>query len=297
MTVRPAADGTQVRTVGDLERAVKALSSYFETDAVVIVGSQSVLVGWPDAPVLMGTSGEIDAYPANARVWEQANPGMEASEEVAALFGQDSPFNVQYGFYIDGVDDTTAKLPPGWQTRAVFREIKGGTTLLAVAPCTDDMVVAKLFRLVEKDRAYIAACHEACALDIAVLKQRFTECGHAKEFEERAFRFLDGLLQKPPAPRPSPAIQVPPYPLGTHAALLSNNGRSVTIREWDEDLKLYVKRGNTPGPAIIASGAVGYAVHGELMSEDKWRAHPEVVQAMAAAAEPPSDALLQPPGP
>lgn len=44
---------------------------------MVVVGSQSVLVDWPDAPALMRTSGEIDAYPANARLLERGKPGYE----------------------------------------------------------------------------------------------------------------------------------------------------------------------------------------------------------------------------
>jgi hypothetical protein len=285
----PQVDGAQVRTVGDLDRAVRTLSSYFHTNAVVIVGSQSVLVGWPDAPVLMRTSGEIDAYPANARLWERDNPGSEASEEIAAMFGQDSPFAMQYGFYIDGVDDQTAKLPPGWQKRAVFREVQGKAAVHAIAPSTEDMIVAKLYRLVEKDRAYIEAYHEVRTLDIGLLKSRFLECGHPHAFEERAFRFLDGLPPKPLPPRPTSAISIPPHPPETHAAFLSKNGYRVTIREWDEELKLYLDCGNTLGPAIIEAEAHGYAIHGKLMSEDEWRQHPEVVDAMRLISLPYSE--------
>ena len=111
---------SEVRTTRDLETAVRQIAGYFETEAVVIVGSQSVLVGWPTAPVLMRTSGEIDAYPANARDWEDGhNLIREASEEIAALFGQGSKFHARYGFYIDGVDDRTATLPPGWKERGL----------------------------------------------------------------------------------------------------------------------------------------------------------------------------------
>jgi hypothetical protein len=34
------------------------------------LGSQSILLSWPDAPVILRTSGEIDAYPENAKIWE-----------------------------------------------------------------------------------------------------------------------------------------------------------------------------------------------------------------------------------
>jgi hypothetical protein len=53
----------------------------------VVVGKHSVLVGWPDAPALRRTSGEIDAYPANARLLERSKPGCEVSEKIFALVG------------------------------------------------------------------------------------------------------------------------------------------------------------------------------------------------------------------
>jgi hypothetical protein len=79
-----------LQTEGDLRRAVRSLARHFKTDTVIMIGSQSILVDWPDAPVQMRLSGEIDAYPANARAWEKANPGLLASEEINALFGYDS---------------------------------------------------------------------------------------------------------------------------------------------------------------------------------------------------------------
>lgn len=73
------------RTIEDLERAVRTLCTHFKTDTIVIIGSQSVLIEWADAPILMRTTGEIDAYPANWIEWEEAHPGEEASEEKRLL--------------------------------------------------------------------------------------------------------------------------------------------------------------------------------------------------------------------
>ena len=77
----------QVRTVEDLRRTVRAIANHFKTDEVVIVGSQAIMVSKPGAPHEMRVSPEIDAYPANAREWQEAH-GIEASEEINALFGK-----------------------------------------------------------------------------------------------------------------------------------------------------------------------------------------------------------------
>ena len=49
------AQGTDVRTVADLDRAVRALCEYFKTDTTIIIGSQAILVGWSDASAIMRT--------------------------------------------------------------------------------------------------------------------------------------------------------------------------------------------------------------------------------------------------
>lgn len=56
-----------VRTFEDLVEAVKAIARLFETDKVFIIGSQRILLSWPDAPIILRTSGEIDAYFENGR--------------------------------------------------------------------------------------------------------------------------------------------------------------------------------------------------------------------------------------
>ncbi|MCA6112478.1 helix-turn-helix domain-containing protein [Bradyrhizobium sp. CNPSo 4026] len=117
------ADYSLDRTLEDLIETVKVIARYFDADEVFIIGSQSILLSWPDAPVMMRTSSEIDAYAGNAKLWEitqkQLDPDddPEASEEIAALYGEGSAFHKQHGFYIDGVDEHTATLPRQWQLR------------------------------------------------------------------------------------------------------------------------------------------------------------------------------------
>ena len=65
-------ENPSLRTVEDLQRVVRALAREFKTDTVFIIGSQAILMSWPDAPASMRGTPEIDAYPANARMWEIA---------------------------------------------------------------------------------------------------------------------------------------------------------------------------------------------------------------------------------
>lgn len=188
------AEGTVIRTVADLDRAVRALCEYFKTDATIIIGSQAILVGWPDAPAIMRTSVEIDAYPCNAREWEVANPGAEASEEISVLFGYLSDFHTAHGFYIDVVDETTACLPPGWRERAVSRAVQSyGRMVTAIAPATNDLVVSKLHPLREKDKSFILACHQAKPLDIDMVRQLLADTVPSHQVHAAAMAFLETL--------------------------------------------------------------------------------------------------------
>lgn len=184
---------TSYRTVGDLERAVRALSRHFDTDAVVIVGSQAILATFPEAPARMRASAEIDAYPANASEWE-AQHGTEASEEVNANFGYLSEFHRTHGFYIDGVDETTATLPPDWRDRQDLTPVEcDGRKVRAVTPEVHDLVVSKLCRLESDDQEYVRALHKERPLDLGVLRDRIDAVETEPEIKARATTFVDGM--------------------------------------------------------------------------------------------------------
>jgi hypothetical protein len=191
-----------VRTFEDLVETVRAIARLFKTDKVFIIGSQSILLSWPDAPIVLRTSGEIDAYPENAKIWEITQKELdpecppEASEEINALFGEGSDFHRDHGFYIDGVDENTARLPPDWNKRSIHRTVEvDGRQVLAVAPCPEDVIVSKLARLSEKDREFIEAYHAARPLNRNLIVERIKATKLEPAFEEQAIAFV-GRLEK-----------------------------------------------------------------------------------------------------
>ena len=196
-------DSRAVRTLDDLERAVRAVATEFNTDKVFIIGSQSILLAWPEAPPLMRTSPEIDAYPDNAKQWEneerKKHPGehLEASEQINALFGSGSQFHRTHGFYIDGVDQHTARLPDGWEARAVTREVRFGRRIVtAIAPCPDDLIVSKLARLDDKDKEYVEAYYTERPLDGALLEERIALSHFEPAVAQRARTYVRSLAEK-----------------------------------------------------------------------------------------------------
>ena len=191
------------RTLEDLERAVRAIATEFRTDTIFIIGSQSILLAWPDAPTVLRTSPEIDAFPENATLWEiqekdkHPNETPEASEHIDALFGSGSLFHQTHGFYIDGVDENTATLPAGWRTRAVVRRIEVDRRIVtAVAPSPEDLIVSKLARLDEKDRLFIEAYHSVRPLDPKVIEQLIRLTDLETPVADRARVYIRNLARK-----------------------------------------------------------------------------------------------------
>jgi len=191
------------RTEEDLQRTVRALAREFKTDKVFIIGSQAILLSWPEAPVAMKMSPEIDAYPANAKIWEteerNRKPGSaaEASEHIHALFGEGSHFHQTHGFYIDGVDENTAKLPKGWNARAIVKRLEvDGRQVMAVAPAPDDIIVSKLARLDPKDKSFIEAYHAVRPLDLEIMEKRIALSNFEPAIAERAISFIRKLTRE-----------------------------------------------------------------------------------------------------
>lgn len=191
-----------LRTEEDLKRVVRALAREFKTDTVFIIGSQAILMSWPDAPGVMRGSPEIDAYPGNARMWEIAEGEkgdgvpLEASEHIDGLFGSSSAFHRAHGFFIDGTDENTAKLPKGWYSRAIVQRLEvDGRMVKAVAPEPEDLIVSKLARLDDKDRAFVEAYHGARPLDIALIEERIAATDLDPAVAARAVAYLRSLTR------------------------------------------------------------------------------------------------------
>src|SRR5690349_20833415 len=95
----------------DLEHIIRAAGAIADDSDIIVIGSQSVLGQFPDAPVELLVSLEADVYPKNR---------PERSDLIDGSIGEGSPFEREFGYYAHGVDSTTALLPRGWEDRLVL---------------------------------------------------------------------------------------------------------------------------------------------------------------------------------
>jgi hypothetical protein len=129
-----------------LEHAIRASASISGEDLIVIVGSQSILGSFPEAPASLLVSMAVDAFP-------EAAP--EKSDVIDGCIGELSPFHETHGYYVHGVSPETAVLPSGWRSRLV--EVRTPATYGSVGLCLSpsDLAVSKLLAGRDKTCSFV----------------------------------------------------------------------------------------------------------------------------------------------
>ena len=129
-----------------LEHIIRAAAGNADARDIVIIGSQSILGSYPDAPEELLVSMEADVYPKDA---------PDRSILIDGAIGELSVFHETFGYYAHGVDESTAVLPDGWKDRLV--KVENENTRGAVGWCLEahDLAVSKLAAGREKDLDFV----------------------------------------------------------------------------------------------------------------------------------------------
>jgi hypothetical protein len=149
-----------------LEHLIGAAATISEDDEIIVVGSQSILGQYPNAPSELLISMEADLYPRHR---------PERSDLIDGSIGEGSPFHSTFGYYAQGVGPETAVLAPGWRDRLV--PIRSHATRGATGLCLDphDLVLSKLVAGRDKDREFAAAAVRAGMIDASELRRRLAQ--------------------------------------------------------------------------------------------------------------------------
>ena len=147
----------------ELEHLIRAAGRICGERELVVIGSQSVLGQFPDAPVALLMSMEVDLYPL-------ARP--ELAEKVDGAIGEGSRFHQTHGYYAQGVGPETATLPAGWRRRLV--RVENQNTGNAVGLCLEvhDLAISKYVAGREKDREFTRELARHGMMDRATLLRR-----------------------------------------------------------------------------------------------------------------------------
>jgi hypothetical protein len=143
---------------------------------VIVVGSQAILGTFPEdrLPADATMSVEVDILP----IADDNRETARLADLIEGVAGEFSPFEQLHGFSIDGVDLETSALPEGWRDRLVKVQ-NSNTAAPSGEPqftgwCLDkeDLCVAKLCALREKDRNFVGALLHANLVDLQAIVTR-----------------------------------------------------------------------------------------------------------------------------
>jgi hypothetical protein len=133
-------------TRAQLEHLIRAAAVVTGDDSFLLIGSQSILGAHPDAPVELLRSMEADLAP-------RTKP--DRWDDLDGVLGEGSTFHETFGYYAQGVEESTATLPDGWKARLipVYGPGTNGATGWALEP--HDLAASKYAAGREKDREFL----------------------------------------------------------------------------------------------------------------------------------------------
>ena len=130
----------------DLEHIIRASGDIARDNEIVIIGSQSILGQFPDAPMRLLVSMEADVYP---------NHNPELAGEVDGAIGEGSSFHELHGYYAQGVGPETALLPSGWKDRLVVIKNENTNGIAGLCIEVHDLAISKFVAGRSKDLEFI----------------------------------------------------------------------------------------------------------------------------------------------
>lgn len=144
----------------ELEHVLRASADITKEHSFVVIGSQSVLLPFPEAPEELRVSRELDLYPAMA---------PEKAELIEGAIGALSQFDETFGYYADGVGPETAVMPPDWMDHTRLHYIG---KLTVVCPDIHDIALSKAVAAREKDADFVRGLLRHGMVEVARLRER-----------------------------------------------------------------------------------------------------------------------------
>jgi len=175
----------------DLEHLIRAAGRISGERELVVIGSQAVLGQFPDAPVALLASMEVDLYPL-------ARP--ELADKVDGAIGEGSRFHQTHGYYAQGVGPETATLPAGWRRRLVRVQNQNTGNVAGLCLEVHDLAISKYVAGREKDREFTRELARHGMTDRAILLRRLA----ATKLEPAVAKVVKGRINRD-FPRPSSA--------------------------------------------------------------------------------------------
>lgn len=171
-----------------LEHILRASAAITGATEFVVIGSQSILGQFPDAPKELLGSIEADVF--TFRSPEDANL-------IDGSIGEGSPFHITFGYHAHGVAIETAILPAGWRDRLV--RVASASTGGATGKCLEvhDLAISKLIAGRDNDRKFLAGLVRHGMVREQTLRERLPQVTADPRLLQAAIGRLDRLFSRP----------------------------------------------------------------------------------------------------
>ncbi|MEO7520694.1 MAG: DUF6036 family nucleotidyltransferase [Gemmatimonas sp.] len=163
-------------TRAQFEHAIRAAGAVLGVSEILVIGSQAVhgsLSG--DLPIEAARSVEVD-------IAVRGDIDGRLADLLDGSIGEASMFHDTFGYYAQGVVESTAVLPDGWQQRLVRFETSGTRGVVAWCLELHDLWIAKAIAGREKDGEFCRALIDRGDVLTPVLRERLD---HVPVLDER----------------------------------------------------------------------------------------------------------------
>ena len=174
----------------ELEDAIRHATRVTHQREVLVIGSQAILGSYDETqlPLRATLSEEVDIAPITD------DEDCTLATLIDANLGEWSQFHMDHGFYVQGVNVTTAVLPNGWEARTVQVAPDGPNGSLARCLDPHDLCAAKLVRGDRKDMEFVDALVGAGLIIPAALVRICKKLPVNDTRRETAIRRAQGFL-------------------------------------------------------------------------------------------------------
>lgn len=151
------------------EHAIRAAGAILEVSELLVIGSQAVhgsISG--ELPLEAARSVEVDLA-------VRGDVDGRLADLIDGSIGEASMFHETFGYYAQGVVESTARLPNGWQQRLVRFETPGTRGVVAWCLELHDLWIAKAIAGREKDREFCRALLDLHVVQSSELRARLAE--------------------------------------------------------------------------------------------------------------------------
>jgi len=171
----------------EFEHAIRAVGSILGTNDVLVIGSQALHASVSeDLPEAAQRSVEVDVAAFDDRDGSRA-------DLIDGSIGEASMFHESYGYYVRGVTEATAVLPPDWRDRLIPFETPATGGVIAHCLEPHDLWIAKAIANRPKDVEFCEALLTRAIVEPATLRSRLSTM---RDLDERIRQIVRGRIDR-----------------------------------------------------------------------------------------------------